>query len=253
MLSRIDLFVKKHCHKDDNAKGLNYLCAQGGNAKEQRNKDVDFTRTVESNLTLDVDFTTEKVSAITPDEEDLFALSANLFGHDPLIFAPNITLATEDGEPRIEATRYLDLRSVAAKRSVAQNSFSAMIAERSAGEKEVAPYLNKMLEELGVTDIKEIEEMLGEHPSYFAQMEMLTKKSVQNPVFYTELYDKPANVLRKQAALRAINLMQERDLYKSQLRQEAVLSVVLELMLHGEQNRVNAKIQKLEPGGNAAF
>jgi hypothetical protein len=253
MLSRIDLFVRKHCHKDDNAEGLGFLCAQGGEAKEQRNKDVDFTRTLESKLTVDVDFTNEGQAETTADEEDLFALSANLFGHDPLIFAPRITLATDDGQARVEATRYLDLRSVAAKRSVAQNSFSAIVAERASGSGDVAPYLNKIMEELGVTDINDIEEILGKNPSYFAQMEVMTKKMVQNPVFYTELYDKPANVLRKQAALRAVNLMQERDLYKSQLRQEAVLSIVLELMLHEEQDRVNAKIEKLQPGGEPAF
>lgn len=253
MLSRIDMFVKTHCHKDDNAQGLNFLCAQGGNAREQRNKDVDFTRTLESKLTLNVDFTGENTSELTSDEEDLFALSANLFGHDPLIFAPRAVIARDDGTALIEATRYIDLRSIAAKRSVAQNSFSAIAAERSEGDKEVAPYLKKTLEELGVTDLQEIEGILGENPSYFAQMEMLTKKSVQNPVFYTELYDKPTNVLRKQASLRAVNLMQERDFYKSQLRQEAVLSVLLELTLHEEQNRVHARIQNLTPGGEPAF
>lgn len=253
MLSRVDMFVKSHCHKDDNAQGLNFLCAQAGDAKEQRNKDIDFTRTLESKLTLDVDFTGQQTSNLTNDEEDLFALSANLFGHDPLIFAPRATIATDEGEALQESTRYLDLRSIAAKRSVAQNSFSAIAAERSEGDKEVAPYLKKTLEELGVTDLQEIEAILGENPSYFAQMEVLTKKSVQNPVFYTELYDKPANVLRKQAALRAVTLMQERDFYKSQLRQEAVLSLLLEMTLHDEQNRVHAKIQKLEIGGEPAF
>jgi len=253
MLSRVDMFVKTHCHKDDNAQGLNFLCAQAGDAREQRNKDVDFTRTLESQLTLDVDFTGQKTSDLTNDEEDLFALSANLFGHNPLIFAPRATIATDAGEALQESTRYLDLRSVAAKRSVAQNSFSAIAAERSEGDSEVAPYLKKTLEELGVTDLQEIEAILGENPSYFAQMEVLTKKSVQNPVFYTELYDKPANVLRKQAALRAVTLMQERDFYKTQLRQEAVLSLLLELTLHEEQNRVHAKIQKLEIGGDPAF
>jgi len=80
-------------------------------------------------------------------------------------------------------------------------------------------------------------------------MEVLTKDIYQNPVFFTELYDKPANVTRKGATIRALNLMQERDLYESQLRTEAVLAVMLETMLADEHNRASAALGDLEAGG----
>lgn len=248
LYSRIDMFVKNHCNKHDNSNGLNHLCANGGNNKDRMGKDVDFTRTVESELTLDIDFTDEGLTSPQPDAEDLFALTANLFGHEILPFIPRMILATPSGKPRAAAHRYMDLRSVAAKRSVAQNSFTAMAAERAKGDKEAAKYLKKVATELGLPE-KNIDEILGEEPSYFAQMEILTKDLYQNPVFYTELYDKPANVLRKTVAMRALNLMQERDLYRSQLRSEAALAVMLESMLYEEHNRVSRVLGGLEPEG----
>jgi hypothetical protein len=45
-------------------------------------------------------------------------------------------------------------------------------------------------------------------------------------------------VERKGAALQAIGLMQDRDLYNSLIRSEAVLSVLLETMLEKEQEKV---------------
>ena len=248
--SRLDMLVKNHCNKADNSNGLNHLCAKGGSNKERMNKDVDYTRTVESELTLDIDFTAEGMSEEQPDAEDLFALTANLFGHEVLPFIPRLVLATNSGKPRAAAHRYMDLRSVAAKRSVAQNSFTAMAAERAKGDKEVAKYLKKAATELGLPE-KNIDEILGKEPSYFAQMEILTKDLYQNPVFYTELYDKPANVLRKTTAMRALNLMQERDLYRSQLRSEAALAVMLESMLYEEHNRVSRILGDLEPEGKS--
>src|SRR5690606_4894496 len=108
-------------------------------------------------------------------------------------------------------------------------------AMRASGDEGSAPYTKALIKELGITSTDEIDKFLGEKPSYFAQMEVLTKKIYQNPTFYTELYDKPVNVERKGAAIEAISLMQDRDLYNSLLRSEAVLSVLLETMLIKEQ------------------
>jgi hypothetical protein len=146
--------------------------------------------------------------------------------------------------PRQEAYDYMNFRSVAAKRSVAMNSFSAIAGLKSSGDEEVAQYLKRVVTELGITD-NEVDFVLGEKPSYHAQMEVLTKKIYQNPVFYTELYDKPANVRRKGVTIRAINLMQERDIYDSLLRSEAILAVTLETMLADEHDRVAGKIKVL--------
>ncbi|PZO88416.1 MAG: hypothetical protein DI626_01825 [Micavibrio aeruginosavorus] len=254
--SRLQTYIKTYCDQADNGNGLSKLCPNAVPKPERRNIDVDYTRNVESRLTLDIDLVpTKDANAAqqasgenkpTEDLENLFALSANLFAHkiapefEPEKFADN------EGRVRLGPTeRYMDLRAVYAKRSVAQNSFAAITAMRAAGEPGSAPYTKALIKELGVESSDEIEKFLGKNPSYFAQMEILTKKIYQNPLFYTELYDKPANIQRKGAALQAIGLMQDRDFYNSLLRSEAVLAVLLETMLQREQEKVSNAIGKL--------
>lgn len=244
-MSRLYNFIDTYCNKSDNTSGLTYLCQTGQEQPARMNKDINFTRTVESELTLDIDLIGDAVTEQQPDKEDVFALTANLFGHKPLpAFAP-AELASVEGEPKSMAMRYMDLRSITAKRSVAQNALSSLLAQRASGDEEVAPYLKKLIMELDLSP-EDAEEILGEKPSYFAQMEVLTKDLYQNPKFYTELYDKPANVLRKSAALHAISLMQDRDIFESQLRSEAVLAVTLESMLQEEKRRLDNELQGLE-------
>ena len=109
------------------------------------------------------------------------------------------------------------------------------------------------MKEMGIQDEDEIKAYLGERPSYYAQMEVLTKKLYQNPVFYTELYDKPANVERKTVAMQAIELMQRRDMYRSVLRSEATLSVMLETALaEQDQEKVTNEINRLAEDGEFA-
>lgn len=247
--SRIDLLANKHCNVKDNGNGLNRLCQSSGPI-DRRNKDVDFTRLIDSKLTIDADFYKEEAGNVTPDEEDVFALTSHLFSSSLNGPTPRSILANKDGVPRDNAYKYLNLRSVLAKRSVAQNSISAIVAEKSNGDPEVAKFLKRIVTDLGVTDPEDVEKILGKNPSYFAQMEVLTKDIYQNPAFYTELYDKPANVLRKSAMIRALSLMQERDLYRSQLRNEATLAVILETMLHDEQTKISGRLGTATPRGN---
>ncbi len=108
-------------------------------------------------------------------------------------------------------------------------------------------YMEHILAELGVP-APEVLDMLGYNPSYFAQMEVLTKKIYQNPDFYTNLYDKPANVERKTVALQAIKLMQKFDMLKSHLRGEATVSILLELAVEDLQNEVEDQIKALGGG-----
>lgn len=257
--SRLDRFINVYCDPGDNAKGLVNLC-QTDTAPGRRNIDVDFTRNIETRLTLDLDFApTPPAPAAgtgaaqeTPDEEDVFALSANLFAHNVPSIIPPTKLANADpatNKIMLNASeRYMDLRSIFAKRSVAQNSFAALVSMRAAGDPSSAPFTKAVIRELGVGDDEEINTLLGNNPSYFAQMEVLTKKLYQNPLFYTELIDKPVNIERKGAALQAIGLMQDRDLYNSLLRSEAVLSVLLETMLQREQERAASALGGLDPG-----
>ena len=100
----------------------------------------------------------------------------------------------------------------------------------------------------GISD-DEVKKYLGDKPSYFAQMEMLSKKIYQHPGFYTDLYDKPANVLRKEAAMQAIDLMQKRDIYRSLLRSEALFSVILETELMKQQRDIENEIDPIRQQG----
>lgn len=248
--SRVDMFKKTFCSKRNNSDGLHNICFGATAPNETINRDVDYTRSVENKLTLGIEFNDGEVTA---DEKSAFALMSNLFANDIMPSISNRLLADGNGNPKEAAYEYLKLRAVAAKRSVAQNSISAIIAERMNGDNatEYAPFLKSVIVELGVPKEK-ASYALGATPSYFSQMEVLTKKVYQNPVFYTELYDKPANVLRKRAAIRAIGLIQDRDFYKSQLRSEAVLSVLLESMLSEEHDRVYRDLNDLKKGGDAA-
>ena len=88
----------------------------------------------------------------------------------------------------------------------------------------------------------QIDEILGERPSYYAQMEVLTKKIYQSPNFYTNLYDKPANVKRIGASIDAITLMNQRDRFESLLRREMLTSVLVEEALGTHVEEVNANM-----------
>jgi len=261
--SRLANFITKYCNKADNGNGLVELCNATTSEPARRNIDIDFTRNVETKLTLDVNFLPNPPAPtddLSKDEQDVFALAANLYAHNiapriaPELLASRPSAASGGSPasgPRVRigaAEKYLDLRSVYAKRSVAQNSFSAIVGMRAEGTPESAPYTKALMRELGVTNPADIDKLLGRNPSYFAQMEVLTKKLYQNPAFYTELYDKPVNIDRKGAAIQAISLMQDRDIYNSLIRSEAVLSVLLETMLVKEQQGVANAVSGLAGG-----
>jgi len=247
MESRVAQFRTTYCDPNDNNGSLPQICQ--GSPQARRNKDINFTRTIGAPLTLDINFANN--GAPTPDEQDVFALASNLYGHT--VFS-NIDAAklTSAGNQQL----YLDLRSVAAKRGIAQMSFNAMAGMKAAGSAvgdaggNTAQYLRPVLEELNMSDA-DITSILGANPSYYAQMEIITKKLLQRPDFYLDLYDKPANVVRKGVAIKALGLMQERDMLKSDLRSEAILSLILEMGLIKEQEELEDKIlPKISEGSN---
>lgn len=242
--SRLNQFLQTYCDKNDNTKsagnkgGLEQLCKTSGDTK-RLNKDVDFTVTLDTPLTLDVDFIKP---TRTDDEKDLFALSSNLYAHDVPPFIVRNLLANGDGDIRPDAFPYfMDLRSITAKRSVAQNSMAALTGMKSKGAQDVAPFLKAFMRDLNL-EPTEIEKLIGTEPSYFAQMEVLTKKIYEDPRFYAELYDKPANTERKLAVMEALEIMQDRDIFDSLLRSEAILAVYLDTILNVEQDRVSNDI-----------
>lgn len=240
--TRLAQFKTTYCDPADNSSGLGKLCT--GGPTKRRNKDIDYVRTLAAPSTLDVDFSDS--AAPTADEEDIFALASNLYGHRVFYkFGETKTKAlgeTVTGNINEVQKNYMDMRAHLAKRSVAENSFNAITALKSSGTEGSKDYLMAILEELGISTTptgtsteSDAEKILGDKPSYYAQMEVLGKKIYQNPDFYTNLYDKPANVERKQVAMQAIGLMQKFDLFKSYLRQEASMSVLLEMSIINDQ------------------
>ncbi len=262
-LNRIRHFREKFCDPADNNNGLFYLCdhdqdysggAIGASVAERKNKDIDFARTIATPWTLNIDFTN---TAITDNEEEVLALASNLYGHNVFVRPPSISLQDVSGQDITAAQNaYLDARSVVAKRSVAENSFNAITAMKAVGAPGSKDFLRAVLTELGVDNASgtptDVVKMLGEDPSYYAQMEVLTKKIYQNPDFFTNLYDTPTNVTRKGVALQAIGLMQKFDLFKSYLRNEASMSVLLELAVEDLQEEVENEINRSVAGGEPA-
>lgn len=236
---RFNQFARVYCNPGDNNGLMKQICYPKQPAPtsqaERMNKDIDFARTLDQPMTLDLNFTD---AALTPDEEDIIALSSNLYAHNIFGRLPAATFEDTAGD-RNKPT-YLDLRQVAALRSVAQHSFNAQVAQRARGASGSSAYLFNVLKELGMSDV-EAKKLLASNtgePSYHAQMEILTKKIYQNPNFYVNLVDKPANVKRQLAAMDAIALTQNRDLFESLERQEMLLSLLLELEIRAEQQFV---------------
>ena len=251
--SRLMQFKTKYCNKKDNSGELDLLCKNAGNDPKLFNRDVSYTSTIDSPLTLKLDFS-DKDTENSEDEQAFFAMTANLFAHD--LFPPISANALEDdkGETKFEAAKdYMDARALIAKRSVASNSIAAIAALKSAGEKEVKPFIYALMKELSGDKMSDtdIKEYLGENPSYYAQMEVLAKKLYQTPNFYSGLYDKPANVMRQDVALQAATLMQKRDLYRSYLRSEMILAVMLDVALDEEMKLKENEADKSRQEGKA--
>ncbi len=240
--SRLVQFIKKFCNPNDNSRNLDLLCKKGSVSPENRNRDINYTATLDRPLTLDIDIFNRD---ITDDEEAIFALNNNLIAHETMPVAEREKLMSRvDDVPAYDssAVNYLDSRALVAKRSVAANSLASITALKVAGDPQVEPFIYSIIKELSPDNfsLEEIQDLIGERPSYYAQMEILTKKLYQHPKFYAELYDKPANVLRKDVAIQAADLMQKRDIYRSFLRSEAVLATILETALIEEQEKVTS-------------
>ncbi len=244
--NRLVDFINLYCNKRDNNQNLDRLCMQGNPRSEDMNRDINYTDTVDSVKFLDLDF----IDGADPsrDEKAIIALSQNLYGHRLLPYVSPNTLVTRQDEPSFPgaAEAYLDARALMAKRSVATNSYAAITALKTKGETGSQPFIYALINEMTDDELatEDIVNEIGLRPSYHAQMEILTKKLYQRPEFYSELYDKPANVLRKNVALQAATLMQKRDLYQSYLRSEMTLAVMLETLLMREQKILETNMSR---------
>lgn len=250
-VTRRENFIKTFCNKKDNAEQNKILCNKETKA-ERKNADINYTQTVDMPLTLKINLVGDvpETEEEKIEKENIFTFIDYIFMHDRFVWkSKNDTPLHSFVKP------YMDMRSIIAMRSVAQNSFAYIISEKAQGPKEkpgaaakdkksVAPFLRALMKEMGLKET-EINETIGEYPSYYAQMEVLTKTIYQHPEFVANLYDKPANVKRLRAAMMAIKVMQDRDIHKALLRREMLTSLLLELQLRNEQQEF--MIQELGP------
>jgi hypothetical protein len=236
-MARLAQFQAKFCDKSDFNGGMKDLCS-GAPPDTMLNLDIDFARAVDAKKTLNVDFTN---AAKTNDEEAVIALASNLYAHET--FDRMGAGGLKDSNAKDNRTTYLDQRSIVAKRSVAENSFNAWVGKKAEGEAGSKTYIEAVLKSLGVP-AADLPKYLGDKPSYDAQMEVLTKKVFQDPAYYANLMDNPANVQRQYASLQAFGLMQQRDIFETILRSEMLLSLIVEMEVSkfqdDVQNRLNS-------------
>lgn len=204
----------------------------------RQNRDIDASRSLYNPLTLNLDFSTTGLDTKTTDEENLMALASNLFAHDlPVSMGKadfNAILKDDGKASDSRKEKLMEYRSIIAKRTVAQNSFAALAAMKAQGSGGSSAYMKQMVEHLGLGAADQAA-LLGNNPSYYAQMELLTRKIYQSPEFYANLMESNANVSRQQAAMEGIGLMQDRDIYNSLRRSEMVLSTLLETAIIQQQ------------------
>ena len=99
---------------------------------------------------------------------------------------------------------------------------------KSRGTASDGKFATAILEQMGMSK-DAARQALGDTPSYYAMMELLSQTIYQNPTFFSDLYGSPENAARKDVALQAVGLMLDRDQYKSELRSESILAVWLEI------------------------
>lgn len=238
---RMNSFIENLCDNSGNDNGLVVMCATA-TLNDRYNRDIDYARSLAVPETLRVDFTN---NTLTTAEHDLVLLGHNLYGNRQFLKR----ISKSDIEVPTGQNLYGLVRSVTAKRAVAENSFNAYAAMKAMGAPGSRTYLETVLTNLGMTEADRNAYMATitpsgggaaqpGNPSYYAQMDVMTRRIYQNPGFYAQLMDKKANVARQQAAMEGLGLMQGRDIFTSMSRSEQLLGVLVEMEAIKLQDKV---------------
>lgn len=231
MVDSMNDFKIKYCEGADENSALSAYCASAKTpADKYFNRDVDYTRGFDVPLTLDVNYTD---NTLTDDEEKTLSLFQMLALQDPQFDASGNAFGKQE-----KTDDFQDLHQSLAIRQLVGNTFSNMVAMKAKGTASSGAYMKNTLVKMGLT-AADAQKLIGDNPSYFAQMEILTKKLYQDPAFYANLYDTPANIARQRVAIKAIGLMQDRDFLESLKRREMLLSELLELKLRKKADEEN--------------
>jgi hypothetical protein len=254
MVSRISQYEKKYCNPNDNDQLMGnmgaeqFFCGKNGAPQARRNRDIDFTGLVDGPLTLDVDFTD---NTLTDDEEDVLAMSRNLFS-STLVDSMPPDFLTEGPQTNMGpgAWMFQNWRSLEAIRGVAENSFAHLVGMKAKGGAQVYPFMSQVMQSMNMPQA-DIQNFLSpvavdgtnpaenQNPSYFAQMDVLTKRIYMSPDFYVNLFTQPTNVERLGVTLQAIKLMNDRDRFESSLRREMLISLIVEMKLREQERDVD--------------
>lgn len=230
---RIENFVANLCSKTDENNVLELVCNNASVTDKRLNRDIHYPRTLGVPETLRVNLTD---GSLTAEESDLVMLAHNLYGSTTWIKR----FSEYDFKSGTGQQLYQLVRSVTAKRALAENSFNAYVGMKAQGSGASYTYMDKVMQNLGMaTGDRQAYFGAGTEPSYYAQMEVLTKRIYQDPQFYANLMDGRANVSRQMAAMEGLGLMQDRDIYTSMSRSEMLLALYVEM----EARQLKSKIQ----------
>jgi hypothetical protein len=230
--SMVEDFKTKYCNKKTNGGFLDGYCKNAGSTPDTLfDRDVDFTRVFDVPLTLDADFTSD---AVTDEKQSVIALFGNLSRSNQVMGS-----SEKDWNPQDDSIMTQDIRSLWSMRNISNNSFAALVSEKAKTTSAASTHMNSILVKLGLSSA-DATKLLGANPSYFAQMEVMTKKLFQDPNFYASLYDGEANVDRQRVAMKAVELQQERDFLESLRRREMLLSVLLNSKLEKAANEADS-------------
>jgi len=230
--SRLRTVLDNHCGPKEFGSEATALCPGGpGNPT-----DINFTDAIDVPDTINIGLDPE-ISGINTNDEtaSVMAMKTMLYNHKA---PPRIGKRDLQNNYDGQQSRYLNWRGTVAKRTVAENSFDTVIGMKAASGVAVKNQYKLQLESLGMS-AAESEAIAKTAPSYWAQMEHLTKKLYQNTNFFVNLYDGPDNVLRQSASMDAIALMQMRDYYNSLVRSEMALSILLDTEVGKEIDALN--------------
>ncbi len=245
--SRFEQMRDLFCDNEDHFKAMKSICRVANSNAPGINRDISFMNTVVQPLTLDADFADNNVNnPVNERERDIFAMASNLYDNSTMDF-----IAEDTYRSPVNHFSYLDIRSIAARRNVAEYSFDNIVGMKTGDRQpaeDVGEYLAKVYTQLGFNDA-DARTMVGQRPSYNALMEVMNKTLYLRPEFYINLYTKPANVQRMGATIEAANLMQGMDQFNSQLRTEMNLSQILELEIGRVQESVQNRINKIRGTG----
>lgn len=232
MAVRISNYISSFCTYAESGEALIAFCATPAPSSERFNHDIDYARTFAVPETINMDMTNP---AVTKPENSVISLAHNLYGHTQITQRlDDRLLDTEEGQSILPV-----LRSINAKRSVAENSYNAIAGTKATGSGASRTYMRQVLTNLGMQpgDMDRYMASAGatpgpavtSNPSYSAQMEILTKRIYQDPGFYVNLADTPTNVNRQTASMEGLELMQSRDIFSSMSRSEMLLAVLVEM------------------------